>query len=131
MNKNFKFISLVLSFVFCFSAIAFGQETGGSIEGTVRDPNGAVVPNATVTVKSTGTTAGFTRTVTADGKVSFMYQACYPEPTRVTAEGGGFKDQNHHCIGQLSVKQRPVDLTLEVGTGATGRCYCPGQSHYN
>jgi hypothetical protein len=28
---------------------AFAQETTGNIRGTVKDPNGAVVPNATVT----------------------------------------------------------------------------------
>ena len=64
MNKYFKYISTVLSVVLCFSAIAFGQATSGSIEGTVKDPQGAVVPGATVTVESTGSTAGLKRTVT-------------------------------------------------------------------
>ena len=59
MNKNFKFLFAVLAFMFSFSAIAFGQGTTGAIEGTVVDANGAAVPNATVVIVSTGTTAGF------------------------------------------------------------------------
>ena len=50
MNKHFKFISMVLTLVFCFSAIAFGQRTTGNIEGTIADPSGANVPNATVII---------------------------------------------------------------------------------
>ena len=54
MNKNFKFITGVLSLVLCFAAMAFGQKNSGNIEGTVTDPNGAVVAGATVTAKATG-----------------------------------------------------------------------------
>ncbi len=50
MIKNFKFSSLVAVFVLCLSSVAFGQETTGSIEGTITDPQGGVVPGATVTV---------------------------------------------------------------------------------
>ena len=57
---------MTLSLIFCLSAIAFGQGTGGSIEGTVTDANGARVPNATVKVSATGTTSGYNRTITAD-----------------------------------------------------------------
>jgi hypothetical protein len=60
MKMNFKFISLVLTTILCFAAMAFGQTTAGNIEGTITDPNGAVVPNATITIKATGTTAGGT-----------------------------------------------------------------------
>ena len=52
----------------CFAAMAFGQGTTGSIEGTVTDANNARVPNASVTVESVGTTTGYRRTVTADGQ---------------------------------------------------------------
>ena len=47
MNKYFKFTSMVLSIVLCFTAMALGQGTKGSIEGTVTDQAGAVIPGAT------------------------------------------------------------------------------------
>ncbi|MEP6924205.1 MAG: carboxypeptidase-like regulatory domain-containing protein, partial [Pyrinomonadaceae bacterium] len=64
MSKNFKFISLLLSLTLCFSAVAFGQETTGEIQGTVKDQAGAVVPNVQITV--TGIDVGFNRTLQTD-----------------------------------------------------------------
>lgn len=62
MNKYFKFTSMVLAIVFCFSAIAFGQETTGNIEGTVTDQAGGRVAGATVELIS----PSFRRTVTTN-----------------------------------------------------------------
>jgi hypothetical protein len=47
---------------------AWGQ-TNGSIRGTINDPSGAVVPNATIAVTLTGTDT--TRTVTSDANGGF------------------------------------------------------------
>lgn len=90
MIKNFKFTSLVLTMMFCLSAIAFGQGTAGSIEGTVKDVNGAVVPNATVTVQSTGTTTGYNRTVTADENGYVNIQNVPPGTHRITITAASF-----------------------------------------
>src|SRR5688500_7718022 len=77
MKKNFTFIKQLFLMVFCLSVVTvFGQETTGSIEGTVRDAAGAVVPNVTITVTSakstasgttsTGISTGFRRTITTN-----------------------------------------------------------------
>ena len=47
MKINFRFMTMVLTFVLCFAAAGFGQRTTGNIEGTITDPNGAVVAGAT------------------------------------------------------------------------------------
>ena len=67
---------LLATIVLPTCSLAFGQETTGSIEGTVRDSAGAAVPNVTLTVTTakgtaTGTTttgagSGFKRDVTTD-----------------------------------------------------------------
>lgn len=88
--KNFKFISVALTIVLCFSAIAFGQGTSGSIEGTVTDSTGAVIPGATVMVESTGSTAGFNRTVTSDSNGYFILARVSPGTYKITIEGTGF-----------------------------------------
>jgi hypothetical protein len=118
MNKNFKFISLVLAITFCLSAVAFGQRTSGNIEGTITDPNGAVIPNATVTVTSIGTTTGFNRTTSADSD-GFFRLAQVPAGTyAVTATSGGFKTSRQEVTVTLD-RSAIANIQLEIGdTGA-------------
>ena len=69
--KSFR-LSIFFLLSFCLALTVFGQETTGGIEGTVKDPTGAVVPSVSVTIVSsarsvtgtttTGTGSGFRRT---------------------------------------------------------------------
>ena len=86
----------MLAFVLCATGSVFAQETTGNIEGTVKDPTGAVVPNASVTVRNittttdasgtttTGTSQGFMRTVTADNDGFFRVLQVPPGVYNVT-----------------------------------------------
>lgn len=114
MNKNFRFMSLVLSFMLCFTAVAFGQNTSGSIEGTITDPNGAVVPNATVTAKSTGSTAGFNGTVTTNGSGYFQFPKVPIGTYTITATSTGFKTSKVEVTVSLD-KAAIVNAKLEIG----------------
>lgn len=114
MNRQFKYTSLVLSFVLCFAAMAFGQATSGSIEGTVTDPAGAIVPGATVTIVSTGSTAGFKRTVTSDSNGLFRFPQLLAGTYKVTAEGSGFKQTSKNATVNLD-RDTVVNFQLEVG----------------
>lgn len=116
MNKYFKFTSLVLTLVFCFSAIAFGQETTGAIEGTIKDPNGANVPNASVTVKSTGSTAGFSRTVTTDDNGYFIVSNISPGAYTVTTSANGFSTVNQTVSVSVG-STTPINGALTIGSG--------------
>jgi hypothetical protein len=57
MSKKLSSFASLLALLLCFGVSAFGQETTGNIEGTVRDPNGAIVPGVQVTVTSSARTA--------------------------------------------------------------------------
>src|SRR5690242_4865612 len=51
--KSFHLLRTLIStsvVVLCFAALVSAQETTGTINGTVTDPNGAVVAGATVTL---------------------------------------------------------------------------------
>ena len=136
MRRNFKFMITMLSLVFCFSAIAFGQESTGSIEGVVKDPTGAVVPNVSVTIKTTtdasgatsttGIGQGYTRTVTTDGNGFFRVLEVPPGAYVVTtapASGfGGATYQNVRVVlgraTQLDIAVAPGQSTAVVDVGA-------------
>ncbi|MGI8543708.1 MAG: carboxypeptidase regulatory-like domain-containing protein [Aridibacter sp.] len=90
MIKMLK-ITVALTIVLCFSAIAFGQGTTGTIEGTVRDQADAVIPGATVLVESTGSTTGYKRTVTADGNGYFILANVPAGTYTVTISSGNFE----------------------------------------
>ena len=66
--KSFRLLPLIAVVVLGMATVAFGQETTGSIEGTVKDPQGNLVAGVPVTV--TGVTVGFTRSTTSgtDGR---------------------------------------------------------------
>src|SRR5439155_3609898 len=63
---------LTVALVLCFATATFGQRTTGDLEGKVTDPNGAVVPNVSITL--TGVTVGFKRTVQSDDEGAFRIQ---------------------------------------------------------
>jgi carboxypeptidase family protein len=54
--------------------------TSGDAAGTITDPSGAVVPNATVTLKSNDTGALQTRTSNAQGAYRFSLLGLAPTP---------------------------------------------------
>ncbi len=61
-------ITVAYCFVFAFSASA--QTVTGTMQGTVRDPNEAVIPGANITVRNTET--GQERTLTTNDEGFFI-----------------------------------------------------------
>ncbi|MGD9628964.1 MAG: carboxypeptidase regulatory-like domain-containing protein [Pyrinomonadaceae bacterium] len=74
MKFSLRTIFLALLAVFCIAYSANAQERFGSIEGTITDVNGAVVPNASVVVSG----SAFNRTVTANGEGYYRIQQVPP-----------------------------------------------------
>ncbi|MGA8043971.1 MAG: carboxypeptidase-like regulatory domain-containing protein [Terracidiphilus sp.] len=79
-------LGIVLLLAFAVST-ARAQSTG-SLQGTVTDSSGAVVPNATVTVESAAT--GVTRTVTTGPSGNYQVPALRPGTYKVEASAQGF-----------------------------------------
>jgi hypothetical protein len=65
-RRTYGLLTAILLTVLGLSAVAFGQKDTGAIEGTVRDPAGAVVSGAKVTVADAD--RGTSVTVTTNGE---------------------------------------------------------------
>ncbi len=125
MKTNFKFVISMLTLVALFAVSAFAQRTTGDIEGTVTDPQGAVVPNVTVTVSATtgggaGTiTSGFKRTVQANAQGFFRVQQVPPGSYTITTEPiSGFGAANVPNVRVVVDNTTPVTIQLAVGGAA-------------
>ncbi|MDT8067349.1 MAG: carboxypeptidase regulatory-like domain-containing protein [Terriglobia bacterium] len=87
---------------------AFGQATSGTMFGTVQDPTGAVVADATVT--ATAPNIGLTRTTTSNQSGDFAFPNLPPATYNVEVTAKGFK--THVTTGVV------VGATDRVSAGA-------------
>jgi hypothetical protein len=105
---RFRWMSLVL-----FCAFSLLAQVSGVVSGTVTDPSGAVVPNATVT--ATNTETGAVRETMADGAGRYDFSPLPVGPYEIHAKKTGFQEAVRAGV-QLAVNQTAtVDLTLQVG----------------
>src|SRR5205809_918684 len=104
--------SLFVLLVICASA-ALGQTGTSGISGTVRDVNGAVVPNATVTAKSEATNVSQNQNTTDAGLYAFT--SLPVGNYTISVEKSGFK--TFKKTGNVLEEGTPltVDATMEVG----------------
>src|SRR5579884_2752223 len=104
-------ICLLSALAFAFSVVAVAQE--GTILGTVSDPSGAVVPNATVVVTNTGTNQS--RRVTTNTEGQYVAPGLQIGHYTVRAEMSGFKPAEQRDVTLNVGDQDRVDFHLEVG----------------
>lgn len=117
MRKSIAFLSSILLLVFCFSLSAFAQETTGQVQGTVKDPQGAVVPNVTVTIK--GVDVGITRTAQTDQDGFYRVQQLPPGTYTVTTTAtSGFITQTKEQVQVALGNATTVDFALGTSVGA-------------
>jgi hypothetical protein len=79
---------MTLLAILAFGSVAQGQETG-QIAGTVTDPSGAVVPNATIAVKNLGTNA--VRNVTSSSTGAYVITGLQPANYELNVTLAGFQ----------------------------------------
>src|SRR5690242_8101032 len=89
------------------------QKTSGQISGTVLDPQGAAVPDATVTATQTGTALTRTITTSSDGNYTL---ADLPIGTyRLTVSKQGFKETVVEAVVVNVSTVTRQDFSLAVG----------------
>ena len=100
--------------VFGASSPAWAQQAAGSITGTVVDPSGSAIPNATVTVRDNDRGTLWTTKTSSAGLYNF------PQITEgnvvVTVEASGFSKEVRNAFS-LSVNQvAEINFKLQVGS---------------
>src|SRR5215207_4181440 len=101
--------SFATALILCASA--FAQARIGTIQGTVKDPNGAVVPNAKVTV--TQSVTGYNQTAQTDADGAFKLVNVPFNTYTVRAEASGFQAVEQ-AVDLESGVPLDVDLALAV-----------------
>jgi len=117
MKNRWLVISLALTLCAFFSISALAQETTGGMQGVVKDPSGAVVPNAKVVV--TGTSLVGSKELETDSSGYYRFANLPPGIYTITTTAKGFKTFKRGGL-ILEVGHLPTsDIVLEVGSAAT------------
>ena len=117
MGFRFRLYALLLVNLAGFSPAVFGQlGNAGSIEGTVKDPSGGSISNATVEL--TYVVTGFTRATTTDSDGAFRFTNIPFNPYHMTVSATGFAPLAQDVEVRSSVPTK-VEISLKVGTAST------------
>lgn len=111
--RRFAFVSLLLSISLslCLPAAARAQGLGGAgtVQGTVKDPSGAVVPGATVSLNNAVT--GFARSAQTDAAGRFLFRNLPPNSYHLSVALSGFQTAEQDVDVRSSV---PIDLSIAL-----------------
>ncbi|MFN7931578.1 MAG: carboxypeptidase-like regulatory domain-containing protein, partial [Blastocatellia bacterium] len=112
--RRFFLLALSLSFlgVAQMHPVLAQSAVAGGITGTAADPNGAVISNATVTIKNIGTNREESGTTTADG--NFRFNNLQPGVYQVTIAASGFSTYKREITVEVG-RASNVEARLTVG----------------
>jgi len=108
--------NLIGRFAIAFAGAALmlnGQSTS-SLRGTVTDPQGAVIPEAVVTLSSAST--GWSRQLVTDGPGEYQFLQVAPGDYKLTAAKPGFTTVTKEQIKLQVNVPSTLDIRMEVGT---------------
>jgi hypothetical protein len=114
MTKHYWPIHLLS--LFLFSATAFPQSGNATLNGTVTDATGAVVPGAHVTVINTAT--GVSKTVDTTSSGLYVVTALISGTYNVEIKAAGFKTEEVNDVKLVIDEVARVDAKLEVGAAS-------------
>ena len=115
-NRFLKLGSLAVAqllLVILAGGSAWAQEFRGTISGTVKDPSGAVIPSAAVTVQEAHT--GTVNRTTSDSAGAYTVPFLLPGDYTVTVTLTGFETVTRSGIALQSQEHPIVDIELPIG----------------
>jgi len=110
--KQIGSLSTVIAFCVCFTS-GLSAQGFGSINGTVTDTSGAVVPGVAVTATQAGT--GLAMTTTSGSEGNFVFPTVAPSVYNVTATHQGFQTFKNNGVQVRADAAVTVNITLKPG----------------
>ena len=113
--RNLTFLFFVS--ILMMPGFVHGQaRTEGQLSGTVQDPSGALVPDATLTVDQEST--GFTTTVTTNASGSYVFANLQPGTYKLTINAKGFGTKVYNEVVVNTARTTDLKVDLQVGAAA-------------
>ena len=103
-----------LFFALVISTCAFGQSGNATLNGTITDISGAVIPKALVTATNVATGVGKTAEVTTSGL--YVLTPLIPGIYNIEVKAAGFKNELVKDVHLEIDQEARIDLQLQVGT---------------
>ena len=116
LRSPFRCLVCVFAGLFLVCAVALAQVESGQIAGTVVDPSGSVIPNATVMVRNLANNAQ--RTTKSSPAGSYLVVGLEPGNYQVSVSSSGFQPLNENV--EVTVGSHlTVNATLSVSGNTT------------
>src|SRR5437588_12236256 len=107
-----KFLCALISML-CLSLAAYAQETTAGVQGTVKDPQGAVVSGATVTLSSPALIGK--KTATTDSAGNYHIEQLPPGVYSVTTSAPGFSPETQQNLRIETGALPNINFSPKVG----------------
>jgi Carboxypeptidase regulatory-like domain/TonB-dependent Receptor Plug Domain len=108
------FLFLPIAIAILLTGQSYGQQTTGSISGTITDASGAAVPNATIIVNSP--TTGLSRTVSANNGGQYSVEELPSGGYEVTVKVANFKEAIVKGVIVQVATNATVNTELQIGS---------------
>src|ERR1700722_5722355 len=117
-DKRMSFRKLALfafGLILFFCAASSWAQSGGSIEGVVKDPSGAIMPNATVEISNA--VSGYHRETTTGINGDFRFTNLPFNPYHLVVTTKGFSSFVQ-VVSVRSTVPNPLDIILKLGAAS-------------
>jgi hypothetical protein len=114
MQKYIRRFALLLLLGLSCSGLSLAQEVDASINGSVTDSSGAVIPGATVEITNVAT-KGNPRTIQTDRSGGYTATNLAPGTYTVSVSAAGFKSFKAENVTVFVAQKRTVDAHLQAG----------------
>jgi hypothetical protein len=114
VQKKNTVVAAVLFLLLCCSITIQGQELAATLNGTVTDTSGAVIPGATVTIQQNGVNGG-SRVAQTDPRGNYTATNLPAGNYTVTVTAKGFQSFAAQNVTLFVAQKRSVDAVLKPG----------------